>query len=122
MGCGADAGFDLALVLIIPPKYWAGGAGEVAEDTDEESYDLVEGFGDRGYGLCDAAAMLEEPMDQWLLVLFGRDSTGFLEGEVPGGCLSRNMQTNFLFLGPSSSSSVLGRAGRRTSCESKGRL
>lgn len=63
MGCGAGVGFDLALVLIIPPKYWAGGAGEVAEDTEEESYDLVEGFGDRGYGLCDAAAMLEEPRD-----------------------------------------------------------
>ena len=64
----------------------------MAEDTDEESYDLVEGFGDRGYGLCDAAAMLEEPRSQWSLVLFGRDSTGFLDGEVLGGRLSRNMQ------------------------------
>lgn len=64
MGCGAGAGFDLALVLIKPPKYWAGGAGEVAEDTEEESYDLVEGLGDRGYWLCDAAAMFDESRDQ----------------------------------------------------------
>lgn len=48
MGCGAGGGFDLALVLISPPRYCTAGAGEVAEETEEESYDLVEGFGDRG--------------------------------------------------------------------------
>lgn len=49
MGCGAGGGFDLALVLIRPPRYCCvTGAGEVAEETDDESYDLVEGFGDRG--------------------------------------------------------------------------
>lgn len=48
MGRGAGGGFALALVLISPPKYCGGGAGEVADETDDESYDLVEGFGDRG--------------------------------------------------------------------------
>jgi hypothetical protein len=28
--------------------YWVGSFGEVAEETEDESYDLVEGFGDRG--------------------------------------------------------------------------
>lgn len=64
MGRGAGGGFALALVLISPPKYCGGGAGEVADETDDESYDLVEGFGDRGYGLCDAAAILEASGDQ----------------------------------------------------------
>lgn len=61
MGRGAVGGFDLALVLISPPRYGGGGggAGEVAEETEDESYDLVDGFGDRGYGLCDAVAMFK---------------------------------------------------------------
>lgn len=48
MGCGAGGGFDLALVLMRPLRYWAAGAGDVADETEDESYDLVEGFGDRG--------------------------------------------------------------------------
>lgn len=40
------------------PRYRDGGRGEVADDTDDESYDLVEGLGDRGYGLCDVSAMV----------------------------------------------------------------
>jgi hypothetical protein len=48
IGWGACAAFDLALVLIKLPIYWTGGLGEVAEETEEESYDLVDGFGDRG--------------------------------------------------------------------------
>ena len=55
MGCGVGVAWDLALVPIKPPRYWVGGLGEVVEETDEESYDLVDGFGERGYGLCDAA-------------------------------------------------------------------
>jgi hypothetical protein len=37
--------------------------GEVAEETEEESYDLVEGFGDLGKGLFvdDEAAMVMKP-------------------------------------------------------------
>lgn len=60
MGCGTGAGFGLepAVEFIRPPKYWAGALGEVAEGTDGELYDRVEGLGDRGYGLCDAAAMV----------------------------------------------------------------
>lgn len=30
------------------PMYWECGLGEVADETDEESYDLVERFGERG--------------------------------------------------------------------------
>jgi len=36
------------------------GLGEVADETEDESYDLVEGLGERGYGLCDEAAMMED--------------------------------------------------------------
>lgn len=30
------------------PRYLDGGRGDVADETDDESYDLVEGLGDRG--------------------------------------------------------------------------
>ena len=44
-----------------PLRYCGGGSfGDVAEETDEESYDLVERLGDRGFGLCDWVAMAEE--------------------------------------------------------------
>lgn len=60
MGWGGGATFDLALVFIKPPRYWVGGFGEVADETEEESYDLVDKLGDREYGLCDPdAAMIE---------------------------------------------------------------
>ena len=59
MGCGPGPPPALAPVLIRPPRYcdedcdcscgWADGFGEVAEDTEDESYDLVEGFGDRAW-------------------------------------------------------------------------
>lgn len=68
MGCGGGAGFDLAalgvallvlaLGLIRPPRYCTVGLGEVADGTAGESYGRAEGLGDRGYGLCDAAAMV----------------------------------------------------------------
>ena len=37
IGWGAWAEPDLAPVLIKPPRYWAGGFGEVAEETEDES-------------------------------------------------------------------------------------
>jgi len=45
-------------VLIKLLRYWAGGLGEVADETEEESYDLVDGFGDRGKALCDGVAIV----------------------------------------------------------------
>ncbi len=77
MGCGREAarfglaagpelGVEFALEDIWPPRYCGGRLGEVAEVTaDGESYarptyDRAEGLGDRGYGLCDAAAMVLE--------------------------------------------------------------
>jgi hypothetical protein len=50
---------DLALVLIRLPRYWTEGFGDVADDTEDESYDLVDGLGDRGKGLCDEVAIVE---------------------------------------------------------------
>lgn len=65
MGCGGGATLVLTLVLIKPPKYCVGGFGEVADETEDESYDLVDRFGDREYGLCDPdAAMVEDLKDQ----------------------------------------------------------
>ncbi|EQB56143.1 hypothetical protein CGLO_03871 [Colletotrichum gloeosporioides Cg-14] len=62
MGCGGGA----AVVL-----------GEVADETEEESYDLVEGLGDRGYGLCDDAAIAERcSNDQYSRDWFRGVSTG----------------------------------------------
>ena len=60
MGLGGAAGSVLAAApaLMRLPGYWPCGLGEVADETEAESYDLVEGLGDRGYGLCDAAAMV----------------------------------------------------------------
>lgn len=58
IGCGACEAFDLALVPIILPRYCVCGLGEVADETEEESYDLVDGFGDRGKGLCDDDAAI----------------------------------------------------------------
>ena len=40
----------LALEPMIPPWYCELGLGDVADETEEESKDLVEGFGERGYG------------------------------------------------------------------------
>jgi hypothetical protein len=41
MGCGTGAGLGRALALVLelirPPRYWAGGLGEMADDTDGES-------------------------------------------------------------------------------------
>lgn len=37
IGWGAWAEPDLAPVLIKPPRYWAGGFGEVVEETEDES-------------------------------------------------------------------------------------
>ncbi len=59
-GCDWCAALDLAPVFIRLFKYWACGLGEVAEETDEESYDLVDGFGDRGKALCDGVAIFED--------------------------------------------------------------
>ena len=59
MGWGAWAELDLAPVLIKPPRYWAGGFGEVAEETEDESYDLVDRFGDRAKALCEEDAMAD---------------------------------------------------------------
>lgn len=57
-GCGLEAVLlGLELAPRRPPKYLDGGLGEVAEETEEESYDLVDGLGDRAYGLCDGSAM-----------------------------------------------------------------
>lgn len=95
MGCGGGATFDLTLVLINPPKYWDGGFGEVADETEEESYDLVDRFGDREYGLCDPdAAMLEGLKDQRSAARVGKGSTDSPKGRIPGSWRSRNMQTN----------------------------
>lgn len=102
MGRCAGDGFDLApvLVLMSPPRNCGGGAGEVADDTDDESYDLVEGFGERGYGLlCDDAAAIfnmddDASADHELLPVFGRakDGTSSPVGAILGSCLSRNIQ------------------------------
>lgn len=46
------------------PRYREGGRGDVADETDDESYDLVEGLGDRGYGLCDVSAMISVYFDR----------------------------------------------------------
>lgn len=60
MGCGTGAGFGrpLVLVLIRPPRYCAGGLGEVADLTDGDSYGRAERLGDREYRVCDAVAMV----------------------------------------------------------------
>jgi hypothetical protein len=47
MGCGDGAAFDLAPVLINPPIYWDCTFGDAAEETEEESNDLMERLGDR---------------------------------------------------------------------------
>lgn len=49
--------FGLALEPPIRLRWYWDVLGDVA---DESSYDLAEGFGDRGYGLCDGADMVEE--------------------------------------------------------------
>lgn len=49
--------FGRGLGFISPPRYCAGGFGEVADETDDESYDRLDGLGDREYGLCDDVAM-----------------------------------------------------------------
>lgn len=62
MECGG-AGFVLVLAaaLISPVRYWPGGLGDVAEETEEESYDLEEGFGDRGNcWLCEEVAIVSD--------------------------------------------------------------
>lgn len=56
-GCGLETALGLELAPSNPPRYLDGGLGEVAEETEEESYDLVDGLGDRAYGLCDGSAM-----------------------------------------------------------------
>lgn len=50
-GCGLLVAFNM------PPRYLDGGRGDVADETDDESKDLVDGLGDRGYVLCDGSAM-----------------------------------------------------------------
>lgn len=95
MGWGGAA--DLALVPISPPMYWVGGLGDVADETEDvESYDLVDGFGDRGYGLCDEAAMLEGLSSHDSAVRSGRLSTGSPTGWMLGSGRSRNMQAGIL--------------------------
>lgn len=59
MGCGACAVFGLELEPIKLLRSWICGRGEVADETEEESYDLVDGLGERGKGLCDDAAIME---------------------------------------------------------------
>lgn len=44
--------------LMMPPRYCVGGFGEVADETEEESKDLVDKFGDRAKEGCDGAAMM----------------------------------------------------------------
>lgn len=78
IGWGGGAAVVLGPVLIRPRGgYWAGCLGEVAEETEDESYDLVEGLGDRGYGLCDDAAMADRcSNDQYSRVWFRGVSKG----------------------------------------------
>lgn len=57
IGCDGCAVPGLAPAFIRLFRYWACGLGDVAEETDEESYDLVDGFGDRGKALCDGVAI-----------------------------------------------------------------
>jgi hypothetical protein len=93
MGCGGGTGLDLAPVFANPPRYWVGGFGDVADETEDESYDLVDGFGDRGYGLCDEAAMAVGCLKvQWFTTLLGTVSTSSPIGWTLGRCRSRNMQ------------------------------
>jgi hypothetical protein len=97
IGWGGCAGLDLAPVFASPPAYCVGGFGEVAEETDEESYDLVDGFGDRGYGLCDDAAMAVGCLKcQNSAALFGTASTSSPIGWTLGSCRSKNMQVGVL--------------------------
>lgn len=52
--------FGRGLGFIKLPRYCEGGLGDVAEETDDESYDLLERLGDRGYALCDGVAMVRK--------------------------------------------------------------
>jgi hypothetical protein len=56
----------------------------------------VEGFADRGYGLCDGAAMVEGLKGQSIGAWSGSESAGAPIGRTPGGGRSRNMQTDVL--------------------------
>lgn len=47
IGWGVGAAFNLGLALITPARYCDEGLGDVADETEEESYDLVDRFGDR---------------------------------------------------------------------------
>jgi hypothetical protein len=51
------------------PRYCEGGFGDVADETEEESKDLVDRFGDRANEGCDGAAMMmishQTMVSQW---------------------------------------------------------
>lgn len=75
MGWGVWVVFDLALEPIKLPRSWTCGRGEVADETEEESYDLLDGLGERGKGLCDdAAIVIKELQDPSYSGLVGRSS------------------------------------------------
>ena len=56
----------------------------------------MEGFADRGYGLCDDAAMVEDLKGQYIGAWSGSESAGPPIGRSSGGGRSRNMQTGVL--------------------------
>ncbi len=64
MGCGGCDAVDRGTGFMTPPAiYWPPGFGEVADETEDESYDLVDRFGDRGgYMLCNDAAISDSSL------------------------------------------------------------
>lgn len=73
----------------------------MADETDDESYDMLDGLGDREYGLCDDVAMAPRRFDDQSSTgccRLGLDWVGFT-GRRPRGRLSINIKLFFVVLG-----------------------